>query len=48
MKVIQFSVIFLNEFKPWIKVHIPNPNSIINKMDETIKLLEKVMVRVAV
>lgn len=48
MKVIQCSVIFLNEFKHWIKVHIPNPNSINDKIEETVKLLEKVMIRIAV
>ena len=48
MKVMQYSIIFLNEFKHWIKVHIPNPNSIIDKIEETVKLLEKVMIRVAV
>jgi len=48
MKVMQYSVIFLNEFKHWIKVHIPNPNSIIDKIEDTVKLLEKVMVRIAV
>ncbi len=47
MTVITSTVIYLNNLKRWFNVHITNPHSIVSKIDETIKLLEKVMTRVA-
>ena len=45
--VITSTVIYLNNLKRWFNVHITNSHSIVSKIDETIKLLEKVMTRVA-
>ena len=47
MTVITSTVIYLKNLKRWFNVHITNPHSIVSKIDETIKLLEKVMTRVA-
>jgi len=45
--VITSTVIYLKNLKRWFNVHITNPHSIVSKIDEAIKLLEKVMTRVA-
>ena len=46
LKVISINVIYLNNLKNWVKTHIPNSNSIVDKIEETIKLFDKVIPRV--
>ena len=45
--VITSTIIFLNALKRWINFHISNPHSIEYKIEETQKLLEKVMTKIA-
>jgi len=45
--VVTITVTFLKKFKEWLEIHIPNPSSIIFKIEDTIKLLEKVMPKIA-
>ena len=45
--VITSTIIFLNALKRWVNLHISNPHSIEYKIDDTRKILEKVMTRVA-
>lgn len=45
--VVSITVVFLKQFKEWLEIHIPNPSSIIFKIEDTIKLLEKVMPKIA-
>lgn len=45
--VVTVTVTFLKKFKEWLEIHVPNSSSIISKIEDIIKLLEKMMPKIA-